>query len=321
MKFYSVLLGVFMITTLVTGQESSQYSLYMNHKYALNPAYAGLESTLSITTGFRSQWQELPGSPTSKIVHAHMPLYYLKGAGGIKIEQESFGIENNVRVSASYNYVYESPIGLFSAGLGLGFIHKSLDGSLLRTPQGKYEGGILFHQDDILFENTLSGLTPQIIAGLYFAQDKLEIGLAVENIHSPTIRYNHGKTSYHIGPRINLNGEYKIELAELILLTPSVLLKSDFQNVQLDLSAMAEINNKVFAGLGLRGYSGTTFDAISVFGGLKINENIKIFYGLDFTISSLNTAHQGTHELVLNYNLNKKIGAIEREPILFNPRY
>ena len=107
------------------GQESSQYTLFMLQKYALNPAYAGLESSLSITGGVRTQWQELPGAPSSKIIQAHLPLYALKGGGGIKLEQESFGAEKSTRALVSYNYVYQSNIGIFSAALGVGFLNKS----------------------------------------------------------------------------------------------------------------------------------------------------------------------------------------------------
>ncbi len=322
MNTVKILICIFIFTNYVTwGQESSQYTIIMGQKYATNLAYAGLESTLSITGGYRAQWEELPGSPNSRIIHAHLPLYSLRGAGGFKLEQESFGIENNIRASVSYNYVYQSPIGVFSAGVGVGFISKTLDGSLLKTPSGRYEGTLIFHQDPALFETSLSGIAPQFSAGVYFAQDRLELGLAAENFHSPTIRFNHGKATYKIQPRINISGEYKIDLAESVTLTPSILLKTDIKNLQSDVAAMLGFNEKIFAGLGFRGYSKSTFDAISVLGGLKVSENLKIFYGLDLTVSSIKNAQQGTHELLINYNLNKKIGTLEREPIIFNPRY
>jgi len=317
--FFGLLLSVFPI--LLDAQESSQYTLFMSHKYALNPAYAGLESTLSVTGGYRAQWQELSGNPTSRLIHAHLPLYYFKGAGGIKLEQESFGVEKTLRASISYNYVYESPIGLFSIGMGLGFIQKSLDGSQLRTPGGKYEGGIILHQDDILFESQLSGLTPLISTGIYFAQDNLELGLSIENFQRPTIKFNRGKSSYTIAPRLNFYGEYKLEFGEEMSLTPAFLVKSDLKRIQVDFAAVATFNRTVSAGLGFRGYSKNTIDAIILIGGLRVNPQIQILYGLDLSLSPIKDYHQGTHELMFNYNLNKKIGGIEKEPIIFNPRY
>ncbi|MEP7320366.1 MAG: PorP/SprF family type IX secretion system membrane protein [Saprospiraceae bacterium] len=321
MKLFYTLIFIFCLHLSSEGQESSQYTLYMLQKYALNPAYAGLESSLSITGGVRTQWQELPGAPASKIIQAHLPLYALKGGGGIKLEQESFGAEKTTRALVSYNYVYQSNIGLFSGALGVGFIQKSFDGSLLKTPQGKYEGGLIFHQDDILFNTTLNGLVPQLVAGLYFAQDQLEVGISFENFHSPVIDFNHGNTTYQIRPRTNLYVEYNLEYSENLTLAPSILIKSDFQKVQTDISALATINQKLYAGIGFRGYSSNTIDALSFMAGLRINENLKILYGFDVTLSSLNVAQQGSHELMLNYNLNKKIGAIEKEPIIYNPRY
>lgn len=323
MKINKVIISflAIMIPILLEAQESSQYTLFMAHKYALNPAYAGLESTLSITGGYRAQWQELSGNPTSRIIHANLPLYYLKGAGGIKLEQESFGVEKTLRASLSYNYVYESQIGLFSFGLGLGFIQKSLDGSQLRTPGGRYEGGIIIHQDDVLFESSLNGLAPLISTGIYFAQDKLELGLSIDNIQRPTIQLNRGKSTYTLAPRLNFYGEYRLDLAEDLTLTPAFLVKSDLNKVQLDVAALASINRTILAGLGFRGYSQTSLDAITIVGGLKVNPQVQIVYGLDLSLSPIRDYHQGTHELMVNFNLNKKIGGIEKEPIIFNPRY
>lgn len=305
----------------ISGQESSQYTLYMGQKYALNLAYAGLESSLSITGAVRSQWQGLPGAPSTRIIQAQMPLYSLNGAGGIKIEQESFGAEKTIRGMVSYNYVYQSPIGLFSGGLGVGFIQKSLDGTLLMTPQGKYEGTIFQHNDPRIFESVLSGIIPQFAAGIYFAQDRLEIGLSIENFHSPRLQFNRSTAEYGLKPRLNLYSEYRIDILESMAIIPSLLLKSNLTKFQVDLSAMAEINGKIFGGLGFRGYSSRTFDAVSILTGLKINANMKVFYGFDITFSGIKTAQQGTHEFMINYNLRKAIGAVEREPIIFNPRY
>ena len=307
--------------SIIKGQESSQYTLYMGQKYALNLAYAGLESSLSITGAVRSQWQELPGAPNTRIIQAQMPLYYLKGAGGIKVEQESFGAEKTLRGMISYNYVYESPIGLLSGGLGFGFIQKSLDGTLLKTPQGRYEGTIFQHNDPSIFETVLNGIIPQFAAGLYFAQDRLEIGLSMENFHSPRLKFNRSLAEYGIRPRLNLYSEYRIDLLESLALTPSLLIKSNLSKFQVEISAISEINGKIFGGLGFRGYSPGTFDAISILTGLKINENMKVFYGFDISLSGIKSAQQGTHEFMLNYNLRKAIGTVEREPIIFNPRY
>ncbi|MDZ4706787.1 MAG: PorP/SprF family type IX secretion system membrane protein [Saprospiraceae bacterium] len=323
MKIYKGLLGFIIgfLPVLSGAQESSQYTLFMFHKYAMNPAYAGLESTLSVTGGYRAQWQELAGNPTSRLVHAHLPLYYVKGAAGLKLEQETFGVEKTLRASLSYNYVYESQIGIFSFGMGLGFIQKSLDGSQLRTPGGRYEGGIILHQDDILFESQLSGLAPLISTGIYFAQDKLELGLSLDNFQTPTIKFNRGKSSYSIPPRLNFYGEYRLDISEELVITPALLIKSDFDRVQADFAAVASINRTISAGLGFRGYSQNTLDAITVIGGLRVNPQIQIVYGLDLSLSPIKDYHQGTHELMINYNLNKKIGGIEKEPIIFNPRY
>ncbi|NJK84494.1 MAG: type IX secretion system membrane protein PorP/SprF [Saprospiraceae bacterium] len=60
----------------VWAQQPSQYSLYMFNRMAYNPAYAGLDNSLSTTGVFRRQWVNLQGSPIAQHLNLHAPLYF-----------------------------------------------------------------------------------------------------------------------------------------------------------------------------------------------------------------------------------------------------
>ena len=134
-------------------QQAPQYSMYMLNKYNYNPAYAGLDNSLSITGVYRKQWVNVESSPVTQNINAHMPLYYLGGGFGINIENDQLGAERNTSGLISYNYfVPVSKKSLLSFGIGGGVIQKSLDGSKLRAPDGIYspDQPNIDHMDDFI---------------------------------------------------------------------------------------------------------------------------------------------------------------------------
>ena len=64
-------------------QQPAQYSMYMLNKYAFNPAYAGMDNSLSLTGVYRNQWLNLDGNPVSQNFNVHMPLYIVGGGIGL----------------------------------------------------------------------------------------------------------------------------------------------------------------------------------------------------------------------------------------------
>ena len=74
---------------------------------------------------------------------------------------------------------------------------------------------------------------------------------------------------------------------------------------QTDVSAIFRYNENIFFGGGLRGYNTNSLDAVSMIAGFKLSENVTLGYGYDFTLSNINLVSNGSHEIQINYNLNK----------------
>jgi len=309
----------------VYGQQSSQYSLFALNKYNFNPAYAGLDNSLSITGVYRKQWVDLPGSPTVQNINFHLPLYILKGGFGINIENEEQGPERTTSATASYNYWM--PIGkrnLLTIGLAGGLLEKSLDGTQLRAPDGIYgDPTSLDHNDSSLPQTKVSARTPIFNAGVYFQSPRYEVGISVTNITESEIPLTDGI----IGANISLNRNYfltfasNLEIGNVFTLHPSLLIKSDFIEHQIELSALLRHNDNIFGGASFRGYNANTVDAVILIAGFKLSEKITIAYSYDLTLSALQSVSSGSHEIMLNYNLNKAIGAGIPPAIIYNPRF
>lgn len=305
-------------------QQPGQYSLYMLNKYAANVAYAGLDQSLSINGVFRKQWTGLTGSPNTQALNFHLPWYYLHGGMGAMIENEVIGPRRNTFALLSYNYWLPLSNGaLLSFGAGAGFQQQQLNGSELRSQGGQYdEPGNISHNDPLLPLGTVTGSAPRFDAGVYYQSEQFEFGLSVNQINSPKIKY-----SFENSANIELNRNYlfifaaNFDLSSKLAFRPSLIAKSDLVETQAEISGVFHYNNQFFAGASFRGYSSHTIDAAVLIAGLKLNNRFTIAYAYDLSLSALRSVNQGSHEVVISYQLNREIGKGKLPPIIYNPRF
>ena len=184
-KIFTVLLLV-SAAMAAMAQQAAQYSLYMWNKHAFNPAYAGMDNSLSITGVYRNQWVNLPGNPVTQAVNAHMPLYIAGGGVGIALENETLGSWTQTTTNLSYDYqMVVNNSGVFSIGLSAGFLQRKFDGTLARTPEGIFDdlGNYMGHGE---LENlpfaVETGNAPIFSFGTFYQGEKLEIGLSATNL-------------------------------------------------------------------------------------------------------------------------------------------
>lgn len=309
-------------SVVLSGQQGFQSSLFFGHRYLLNPAYAGFDRSLSVTAGYRSQWEGVSGQPINQIITAQMPMYILQGAVGLTFENEFLGAERNLRLGLSYNYIYENSWGYISGGLRAGVLQKRIDGSLLRTPQGTYEGNVIDHQDDVLSSGLNQGLTPIFGAGVYLISNIGEIGISIDQLSPGKVTLNNpSATKVNVQPQINLYAEYYWPILDRLSLYPAVLLRSDFLQTQVDVVLQGAIDEKYFGGLGWRGWNANSLDAAVIHLGLRLDQHWKVYYAYDVPIAGIGTIGNGSHELIINYNLNKRVGLGLPPKTIYNPLY
>jgi len=303
-------------------QQAPQFTMGMLNKYNHNPAYGGMDASLSISAFIKTQWQQFPGQPRFQHITAHMPLYIANGGMGVKVYRDQIGVEQLLGFEVSFNYVYETDFGLFSGGIGAGITQMSLDGSLLRSPDGLYEGNTIIHNDPILSSTNGSGLAPALSLGVYFTNDYLEAGISVDQALSSMITLsNDQSTSFQMKRNFYGFAEYLLQYSEAIEIYPSIMLKSDLVQTQIDLSARVVYQDLYFGGLSFRGYSANTIDAVGVILGTRVNPQLSVAYAYDITLSDIRLFSDGTHELLVQYNLNKPLGIGRPERIIYNPRF
>lgn len=293
----------------------------MLNKFAFNPAYAGLDNSLSITGVYRQQWSGLDESPITQNVNVHAPLYILSGGIGINIENDKLGLEKNFLATLSYNFQLPvGKIGILSLGASGGIFQKTLDGALIQTPEGNYEGVTINHNDNLpLPVSEVSEITPTFNAGIYFQSETFEAGISTINIQEPEIQGDFFSTV--LSRNYFINAAYRFDLFRNISVHPSFLVKTDLVEYQSEVSVLFKYNENIFVGSSFRGFNSNTIDAASLIVGLNLSEKITLAYGYDYTLSALDVISNGSHEIMINYNLGKEIGRGKLPKIIFNPRY
>lgn len=316
---YGIWMLCLMAASTLHAQYGTQYSLYMHERYAFNPAFAGMERSLYAGLLYRSQWAGLDGNPESRMLNVHMPFYLWQGAIGFQLVNESIGAEKQTGFLLSYNYIYESQVGLISMGLRTGIYQKSLDGTKLRAPDGTYEGSIIDHHDVNLPNGIISGISPVVEAGVYFAGDYFESGLSMTGLYPAGIKLG-DQIDYVPKPVFHFFGEYFVETFDQLSIYPVVYVKSDFAETQAEVSVRAEWQKVVTGGIGYRGFGRNSVDALILTAGVRLSSRFFLHYAYDIGLSGLNSVHEGTHEILITYNLGKRIGAGLPPRIIYNPR-
>lgn len=321
MKQIFTLLALVSGLGMAFGQQPAQYSLFMMNKLNWNPAYAGMDHSLSATGIYRAQWDGLEGNPITQNVNAHMPLYVFSSGIGINLENDELGAERRTTGMLSYNY--QLPMGrkgLLAIGLSAGIAQRTLDGSRLRTPEGDYDidASIIIHNDALLPISSVNATAATFGAGLYYYSERFEAGLAARHLSEPTV--NLDAISLQLRRAYFFSAAGHFDLGETLSLHPALLLRSDLAQTQTDLAAIFRYDDNIFAGASFRGYNSDNIDAIAFIAGFKLSENITLAYAYDLTLSTLKQVSNGSHEVMLNYNLNKQIGAGRLPKIIYNPR-
>jgi len=322
-KYFTIFICFIVISA--GAQQSTQSSLYNFNPYDFNPAVAGIDGKLSINADLRRQWIGLIGAPLTQSLNAHLPVYFTKGGFGIQVKNSTVGVSRNIFAALSYNQIVEiNESTLLSFGVSGGFSQFSFNGSELRTPDGTYEGfpGIS-HNDFILSEANESANAPMLSAGVLLSFRKFTLGVSADNLLASTYEFDNNRNQIVFNQIRHYYGYlmYQLDLSEDLILRPSVFVKAESAELQMDITLSAEFKEKFSLGASYRGYNNISTDAIIIQGGFRLNNNIQFIYAYDIGLSELVSAHSGSHEILIRYQIDTKIGKGVPPPIIYNPRF
>ncbi len=320
----TALFGWLLLSNVCLAQQSGIYSLWTMDDAIINPAASGNQQSLMVNGIFRGQWERLSNNPFQQLVQAHAPVWSINSGVGIMIMNESLGQEQNTGGYVQYAYHLELTSNLkISLGAQAGVIQKSLNGSLLITPEGIYNGQVgIDHKDLILVNNNTRATVVDLGTGIIVKGKKWTAGVALGGLPRKSWQLNkdNGLSIVH-APSVIAHVSYFIPIDDDFSIKVSALGRKEESQQQLETSVIFDWQDLMFVGIGSRGYNNNTIDALIWQLGYRLNEQFVLRFAYDQTLSKLSRVQLGSFEIGLASNLfglkfRKKI-----PPIIYNTRY
>ena len=291
-------LGLAFISKTIA-QQNPEYTQYMYNTMTINSGYTGSVGTLEAVLLHRSQWVGIEGAPTTQSFTLHSPLQNDKMGLGLSVVNDKLGPSSEFNIDGNFSYTLKfAEDRKLAFGIKAGMRKLDVDWT-----KGRYRD-----ESDILLNTNISNeIKPSIGAGLYYYTDKWYLGASVPNF----IRGNYYDD---IQESINIDrlhyyliGGYVFDFSENLKFKPAFLAKAVsgaplYYNVSLNFLIQEKLT---------LGASYQFDDSMSALAGFQISNSLYIGYAYDYTVTELNKYNDGSHEIILRFQLQKKSSQIK----------
>jgi type IX secretion system PorP/SprF family membrane protein len=284
------LLPIFLlITSIAYAQQDPLYAQYWLNPLAINPAYAGLNNSMNLNAGYRTQWTGLNGHPQTWNANAHTSLANNKVGGGILLSRDQIGNITNTETNVAVAYKINLRKSTFSFGMQAG----------LQNYLSDYSDLNIFDPTDNAFIGGERGSRMNIGAGAILTSDRLFIGLSVPRL-LPTAFRNGGQEFELYNQHGYLAGAYVFYYNDHIRFKPSVLLRGvKGAPASVDIAMNVNINAIHTAGVFTR-----NFNTYGILLQTLIKEQLRFGYVFELPTNAAVGTNFTTHELTLGMRLS-----------------
>lgn len=302
MKRVKVTLLLFVLIGITTwSQQDPLSSNYMFSTLTYNPGVAGTSGMICATAITRQQWVGFTGAPVTTTFNVSAPVspFRIESGIGLMVESDQIGFDSDINISGIYALLVNMGTGKLGIGINLGVMNKTLDPEW-NIPSG--DGFTSPDQDPLIPVNKESFVAFDAGLGLYYNADKYYAGLSVRHLNQARFRYTKGEP--YLSRHYYLTAGYNLQLPDPALeLLPSVFVFSDGKALQASVTTMLRYNKKVWGGVSYR-----AGDALTGIAGIELFNGIRIGYAYDFPLSDVRKSTMGSHELMVNYCFDLRMG-------------
>jgi type IX secretion system PorP/SprF family membrane protein len=269
----------------VKGQSNGMISQYMFNRFLINPAYAGINGSLTINSLYKDQWTNVPGAPSTSIFSVHTPANERVGLG-LTLLSDRIGGLNQKGVYGAYAFRIISRNHTLSFGLQAGLT--------------SYKYRHLFTRDecDPVFSGENASLVqPNFGTGIYYENNSWYIGLSVPQL----VRLHREDISRTLqNSRYILQGGCSYELTDALALNPSAMVCFEkYAKPVVNLNANLLIEKLVWVGAIYR-----NLDNLGFLGKIQFNRQLQVGYGYDASLGGLVELSTGSHEVMIQYSFD-----------------
>lgn len=304
-KILAIIFVLGAASNVLFGQFDAQQSQYMLNATGFNPAAAGESGMLDVTGHHRIQWIGMPKGGHTTIFNVNSPFKLGSSTHGVGInfQNDRVGLFVNQGVHLQNAFRFSVGKGTLNVGTQIGFLSVGFQGDSARGPIvsiGDYHD---ISGDNAIPKNMVEGFGFDAGAGVWFTQGSFYSGLSITHINQPVISWSE-EHEFRPASTLYLTAGFQRTMSNpKMVLAPSFLAKTDFNTLQLDLSALMHYDRQYWGGLTFR-YG----DAVVIMAGIHIMSGLSLGYAFDLPISRMISSSWGSHELVLSYQIEVNAG-------------
>lgn len=302
--FTSILIISLLNTKQADAQSEPMFSQYTFNEIFINPAYAGSHEALSFSSVYRKQWVNIEGAPTTKTFTAHSHLFKSKVGLGLTAYQDQIGVASQTGFFANYAFRIKMRKGTLSLGMLGGFSGYQERLSDIKTTDN---GDVKFAA------NTPMVFAPNFGFGTYYYTKRFYFGVSVPRMITNKLIINQYSQVERVDGSLNTEAlhyfvatGFVFDVNPIVKIRPSMMIKAVMNApVEYDANISTLLYNSLWIGGGYR--SGDSWNLLTA---LQVNNQLRVGYSYDYTITKLKDFAGGSHEFSLNYVLkynSKKI--------------
>ena len=296
--------------------QDPQFSQYYNAPLYLNPGFTGSTPHHRFVFNHRNQWPGLPQSFSTFAASYDVYVDELSSGFGVLATTDRMGSAGwrTTNIGLLYSFKVRLTDNLvFSPGLNFGYGVNGLDRTKLVLGDGLEFDGISLDPE---LARIMNKSYFDFSSGFVLYSRKTWIGASFSHLNRPNLSIINEvsrlpmKTTIQAGTRITL-GEGPTAGPNLSYLTPSFIFRMQGPFTQFDIGMNYHID-PIAVGFWYRGklyeknlIGNLSQDAIVFQFGFMF-ENMQIGYSYDFTVSELETASGGAHEIAMIFEFSTK---------------
>lgn len=278
-------------------QQQALYTQYMFNTLAINPAYASVDESLTITALSRHQWVGFKGAPKTQTLAIHTPIKESNTfIGGLLINDQ---IGEVLKETGGYFTLSQRVAMGMNSYLSVGI---NAGASSFRSTYSENYPYSPESGNDLIFAD-VNSVRGNLGLGVMLFSDKYYLGLSSPHFYQRDLTSNGQESSslrskphylFQAGALLPFGYDFKFK--------PNFLLKYvKGSPVQADFNANLLISEKLWVGASYR-----TSDSLDLLASLFITPDIQLGYSYDFANTELAVAHNGTHEVMLKFRFAVK---------------
>ena len=308
-KRYIVLLcGVLCCVAGLRAQFDPQVGQYMFMQSTYNPAAVGEGDLMRVYGSHRMQFTGIMDAPMTTYFSFSSPFVVGKTqhAAGVRFMNDRFGLFSNQSLHAGYAYRFKLGKGYLSVGADLGFINLSfaVDSVNLKDVAELVQEHAYHNATDNAIpessgQNGVSGMGFDLGVGVYYATSTWWAGVSYGHVTQPVLEWS-DQTEVPVRGSFYAAGGYNWRLRDKKwVLMPSAMLQTDFVGWDVNLTMLAQVNNRYRFGLGYR-----IAGSVNILLGMDIIDGLQLGYTYELPANGLIRESYGSHELYLAYGFN-----------------